>query len=408
MPRYGNDTFGATQPGDLAIDMRKHAFWLTLALVLLSPPSLLGQQQPAYPPSSSASDTPKIDFSGILFANFQYRTDPAAKDQNRFDLERAYLTARAAISERVGARVTIDVFQQTNPNNDGFYRGWVVRAKYAFLQYDAVKAESPDDWSALARFGMLHTVMVEHLETFWPRWLGNAAEERFGYFSSADMGGAAQLALPNKLGELYTTITNGPGYTSRETDRFKDYAARLSLTPLSKSESAMLKTLTLTAWGYKGALASRFVSGGPGQIGPVGSGLRRDRWGGFAGLRDPRLTAVVSYSNRIDESELGNNTLASPRLVVEATGKLFSTFALVRPLQLVDDNYKTPLRLVGRYDRFRPDDSADGRTRFIVAGVIWDLARTTSVSVDYQEQTASNPTLAPTTKTWFMHIVAGF
>ncbi|HJU90889.1 MAG TPA: hypothetical protein VJ672_15980, partial [Gemmatimonadaceae bacterium] len=64
--------------------------------------------------------------------------------------------------------------------------------------------------------------------------------------------------------------------------------------------------------------------------------------------------------------------------------------------------------LVGRYDRFRPDDSADGRTRFIVAGVIWDLARTTSVSVDYQEQTASNPALAPTTKTWFMHIVAGF
>jgi hypothetical protein len=389
--------------------MRHPAPSLTLSLVALLPLAL-GAQQPTYPPSATkdSSDTPKVELSGLLFANFQYRTDESARDQNRFDVERAYLTARAVIAERVSARVTIDVFQQQNPNNDGFYRGWVIRAKYAYLQYDAMKAESPADWGALARFGMLHTVMIEHLETFWPRWLGNAAEERFGYFASADLGAAGAVSLPNKFGELYTTVTNGPGYTSRETDRFKDVAARLTLTPLANSDSPLLRTATLSAWGYKGALASRFVSGGAGQVGSVGSGLRRDRWGAFAGLRDPRLTAVVSYSSRIDESELGDNTPISPRVVRETTGRLFSTFALVRPLAIADAGSRTPLRFVARYDRFRPDDSADGRTRFIIAGAIWDLARTTSLAVDYQEQTTSNPTLAPTTKTWFLHVVAGF
>jgi hypothetical protein len=389
--------------------MRQPASWLTLALVALLPLSL-GAQQPSYPPAAGkdSSETPRIEFSGLLFANFQYRTVASARDQNRFDVERAYLTARAAIAERVSARVTIDVFQQQNPNNDGFYRGWVIRAKYAYLQYDAMKAESPAEWSALARFGMLHTVMIEHLETFWPRWLGNASEERFGYFASADLGAAGSISLPDKLGEVYATVTNGPGYTSRETDRFKDFAARLTLTPLANSGSPILRTATLTAWGYRGALASRFVSGGAGQVGSVGSGLKRDRWGAFAGLRDPRLTAVVGYSRRIDESELGDNTPISPRVVVETTGRLFSTFAVVRPLALAESGSKTPLRLVARYDRFRPDDSANGRTRFIVAGVIWDLARTTSLAVDYQEQTTTNAALAPTTKTWFLHLVAGF
>jgi hypothetical protein len=379
----------------------RHSVWLSAAAVVALPLCL-----PAQP--SSTPSYPRLDFSGLLFANFQYRTDPSARDQNRFDVERAYLTVRASISERVYARLTTDVFQQQNPNNDGFYRGWVVRAKYAYLQYDAVKPEKPEQWSALARIGMLHTVMIEHEETFWPRWMGNVAEERFGYFASADLGLAGQLSFPRRLGEIYATVANGPGYTSRELDRFKDYSARLSLTPLSSNGSAILKTATLTAWGYKGALASRFVQGGAGQVGPVASSLRRDRWGVLGGVRDPRLTAAVAYSRRTDESELGNNTPLSPRLVVESTGRLLSAFALVRPFQLAHVEAGEPLRLIGRYDRFRPDEDTQGRTRFIVAGVIWDLARTVSVAADYQEQTSSGAATLPITKSWFFHIVAGF
>src|SRR3982750_2857078 len=90
-------------------------------------------------------------------------------------------------------------------------------------------------------------------------------------------GVATLWTLPNKLGEFYATVVNGPGYTSRETDRFKDYAARLSITPLSGSTNKVIKTFALTGWTYVGAVASSFAAGGAGQVGAVGSSLPRRR-----------------------------------------------------------------------------------------------------------------------------------
>ncbi|HEY3257655.1 MAG TPA: hypothetical protein VGJ64_02270, partial [Gemmatimonadaceae bacterium] len=188
----------------------------------------------AYPPPAprdSTRDTtrvkqvapaPPLDFSGILFANYQYRGDAGpAKAQNKFDVERVYLTFRLPAGERTSVRITTDLFQQTTAGNDSYYRGWVVRAKYAYLQYNYLNGRN---WKALARIGLLHTVFIDYDEQFWPRWISTTPTERAGYFSSADAGIATSVTLPRKMGELYATITNGPGYTSRETDRFKDYA----------------------------------------------------------------------------------------------------------------------------------------------------------------------------------------
>lgn len=63
---------------------------------------------------------------------------------------------------------------------------------------------------------MLQTVVIEHGESFWPRWLSRSAVEISGFFASADVGAAAQINLPSKRGELYATVTwlhlagNGP------------------------------------------------------------------------------------------------------------------------------------------------------------------------------------------------------
>ena len=237
---------------------------------------------PTVPPApAKVAPAPAFDFSGVLYANFQYRGDDGpAKSSNRFDLERAYLTFRVPAGERGSIRITADVFQQTATGSDAFYRGWVVRAKYAYLQYDFVKSPG---WSVLARGGLVHNVVIDHVEGFWPRWLSITPVERAGFFSSADAGVAGLVALPNKLGEIYTSVANGPGYTSREVDRFKDYSGRISLTPFG-GRSGFLKTFTLTGWTYRGALASRFVAGGAGQIGPVGSSLARNRSGVFMDL----------------------------------------------------------------------------------------------------------------------------
>jgi hypothetical protein len=229
---------------------------------------------PPPPPPAAAAPAPSpaaLNFSGVLFGNFQYRGDAGpSKASNKFDVERVYLTFRMPAGDRASVRVTTDVFQQATTPNDAYYRGWVVRLKYAYLQYDYLKRA---DWNAVARAGLVHTVFIDHEEGFWARWISLTPVDRAGYFSSADAGLVTLVTLPRKLGEVYATITNGPGYTSRETDRFKDYALRLSLTPLSSSEQSYLRSFTLTGWGYRGAVGSKFSSGGAGR-----SGADRANW----------------------------------------------------------------------------------------------------------------------------------
>ena len=359
---------------------------------------------PAPKPPEPAK-TPQLDFSGIMFANWNYRTDRAARAQNRFDVERAYLTFRMPAGDRASVRITADVFQNTAAPGDAFYRGWAFRAKYAYLQYEALRGGS--GLTATARLGMLQTVAIEHVESFWPRWISRTAIELNGFFQSADLGLATQLGLPNKMGEIYATVTNGPGYSSRETDRFKDAAVRLTLTPFAR-RSGLLQNVALSAWGYKGAIASRFVSGGAGQVGPVGEGLQRDRWGVFAGLRDRRLTLGAELARRIEEGELGNNTGASPRAVIDSTSTLVSAFALVRPLELLNPATRSPVAAVVRYDRARLNDDAGPAQRLIIAGLIVDITSRVSMAADYQQLRPRDGAPGVDTKTWFAHFVASF
>lgn len=387
---------------------------LAAAVLLLVPSLAEGQTGPASPADTASAPATKpaapapapLDFSGIMFAHYQYRGDAAAESANRFDVERAYLTFRLAAGKRTSVRITTDLFQQTTTGNDAYYRGWTVRAKYAYLQYNYV--DTPD-WRAYARIGLLQTVFIEHDEQFWPRWVSTSPTERAGYFSSADAGLSTSISLPRKTGEVYATITNGPGYTSRETDRFKDYAARLTLTPWAKDAANPLKSLALTAWGYKGATASRFVSGGTGQIGAVGEGLDRSRWGVHAGSVTPKLTFGVEYARRHEEGEGGSNTPASPRSAADSSGTLVSGYALVRPMMLARSDAKVhPLSLMGRFDRVVNNTDTDGHYNVVIAGLIWDLTSKVSLSLDYQEATPYSGSNFAGSKTYFAHLVARY
>ena len=378
-----------------------------LVTALLAHPAV-GASAQTPTPQPAASGQPaagQINFSGVLYTNFQYRTDPAARHFNKFDVERAYLTFRMPAGERASVRVTADVFQQTASPNDAYYRGWAVRLKYGYLQYDYLRR---GDAGALARIGMLHTVVIDHEEQFWPRWIAQTVLDRTGVFSSADLGAATQITLPGKIGEVYATITNGAGYTARETDRFKDYAVRLSITPLAGSGVTLLRTLALSPWVSRGATASRFAAGGPGQLGPVGDGLRKDRWGVFAGVRDPRFTAGVHFASRIEEGENGDNTISSPRVVTDSTGRVLSAYALLKPGAFADTAGTLPLGLVLRWDRVDVNRSVGSRYHFLVAGVTWDLNRRVSLALDYQEQLPDRGSSIAPLKTYFAHFVAAF
>jgi hypothetical protein len=382
------------------------------SLIALAAPLIVAAQQPAdttkpappTPPPPATVSIP-VDFSGVLYANFQYRGDKgAAHSQNKFDLERAYLTFRMPAGDRASIRITADVFQQGTTPNDAYYKGWVIRAKYAYLQYDYLKSSS---WNAVARAGLIHNVVIDHMESFWPRWISQTAVERAGFFASSDAGVGTLVTLPNKFGEFYATVVNGPGYTSRETDRFKDYSARLSITPLSGASNKVIKTLALTGWTYVGAVASAFAAGGAGQIGPAGYSLPRTRSGAFLGVRDPRFSAGAEWDTRKDAKETGANTVALPAVEVDSTGRLISGFAAIKPFQLVSQS-TFPLGLIARWDRFKPNTGTPGFVNTIIGGLTFDLNKKSAFSLDYQEVTPHEGAIAAATKTYFLHLVANF
>jgi hypothetical protein len=383
---------------------------ITLATLVCFAPVLRAQSTaPADTAKPAAKAAIPIDFSGVVFGNFQYQTaQSATRNQNKFDVERAYLTFKMPAGDRASIRVTADLYQQTATGSDSYYKGWMVRAKYAYLQYDWLKAKKAGDWALTSRIGLVHTMLIDHEENFWPRWLSQTPVERAGYFSSADAGIAAIVTFPNKLGELYTAISNGSGYASRETDRFKDYQARITLTPLGNTGAAYLRTFAIDGWMYRGAIASKFVNGGTDQLGAVGGGLARNRYGVFAGIRDPRLVVGVDYAQRQDGADTGSNTAESPRGVADSTGRLIAGYVVAKPFKMLDSSSGIPLGVVLRYDQATPNTDASPNVNTFIGGLSWDLNSRSSFAVDYQEATPASGASVTPTKTFYIHWVANF
>ena len=398
--------------------MRTLRFPLVTVVALFAATPLAAQTAPAQPPAA----VPPISVSGLVFGsyNYQVHTTPAQlanQNDNGFIIDRAYLNFRALAGDRLSIRVTTDVYQTSETNAQNAY---TIRAKYAYLQYDPPKFSNGS--SMFARLGILQNVVIEHVESFWPRYLSQTAVERAGYFASADVGLAAGAALPNKMGELYATIMNGPGFTSRERDRFKDYAIRLSLTPLAnRTDLPLLQNFTLTGWGYKGATASTFVNGGAGQVGPVGASLERSRAGAFVGIKDPRLVLGGELAVRRDGGDAGANTATSARVGTTTTGRVLSGLTQVRPFAFTNGTGKSPFGLVARYDRVSPSTKTTGIAvppstsnsyHTLIGGAFYDLNQRAQFALDYQESLATNNGLSTSppvqSKGYFLHFMVNF
>ncbi|MGH7663880.1 MAG: hypothetical protein ACRENI_06240 [Gemmatimonadaceae bacterium] len=384
-------------PRNRRIDVTFLGALIWLAAVPLS--TLVAQQ-------ADTVSFPTHDLSGVLYTHFRYGGGRDSRSANRFDVERAYFTLRARLSERLALRLTTDVFQQDDDDRDDYYSGWTIRAKYAYLQYDLL-ARSPNRnaFAADVRLGMLNTVIIGHEDDYWPRWIAKTPLDRLGFFASADLG-LASTARFGRVAEAYATVTNGTGYTSREKDRFKDVGLRLTLTPFAASDG-WLGTLSVTPWGYKGARASDF-SEGDGTIEPVAGALRRDRYGVFAGIDAARITAGAEIAHSVDVVEIADPLVDIRPVNDEDTGRLLWAFAHVRPFARANGT-PVPLGVLLRYDRFQPDVDRDEYSNFIVAGLTWEIGSNLSLSLDYQEESGSAVASgAPDTRTWYLHAAASF
>lgn len=384
--------------------MRRVVPLATFLSLAVSSPTLA--QTPTTPPTPI---TPQLDFSGIVFGNFQWRTDSAAKATtggkpfDKFDIGRAYLTFRMPAGKHGSIRITTDIFQQS-PST--YYSGWVVRLKYGWYQHELSKnLFGVQDLNALVRIGMLNTVVIDHFEGFWPRFLAVTADEQYNFYLSADVGAAGLVTLPKKRGNVYLTLTNGPGYTSGEIDRFKDVAGTVQFTPFA-NDSGFFRTLAITPYVYKGWLASAYVN-------PpfnVSSGIKHDRRGIFLGIRDRRLQGGLEFGQRLEQVE---TPPPGPRVVTPRTSNLGTGFAFIRPFEIANPYKKSPFGIFTRLDRFdlnidAPASPSAPIQRLGIFGLFWgDLTSGRTITIDYQEMKQVAPTTFPT-KTLFMHWVAYF
>jgi hypothetical protein len=363
---------------------------LQITALLATPAAGEAQEAPRQP------SPPPIAISGILVGSYQYLVGGPSRDFNQFTLDRAYLNVRAPAGDRMSIRLTTDVYR-TTPDD----QGWAIRAKYAYLQYELPRHRA---FSANVRAGILQNVVIEHTDRIWFRPLSQSAIERHGAFASADAGIAKEMQLGDRLGEAYFTIVNGPGFGRREADRFKDFAGRLTLTPLGRRTDNPLSGLQLTGWTYRGAFASRFAAGGPDQVAPVTAALPRNRSGVQTAIRHPRITALVEHAWLETGSEGGANTAASPRTYSEIDGTISSAFVIARtPVRM---GGRTPLGIVTRYDRVVPDRDRDDRYHFLISGLLYDLTTRATLSVNYQEQLPDRgllPSGVANFRAWFLH-----
>ena len=104
---------------------------------------------------------------------------------------------------------------------------------------------------------------------------------------------------------------------------------------------------------------------GPGTNGAITDCMSRNRFGVFAAIKDSticdfrnggrcRLTAGLQYAQRHDESDNGGNTLTSPRVDHDSTGRLLDGFLFIRPVEVFDPSQHSPFSLVVRFDHFTP------------------------------------------------------
>jgi hypothetical protein len=358
-------------------------------------------------PAPATTSIP-IDFSGILFLNYQSggtKTERRVSQQNRFDVDRIYLTFRMPAGENTSIRVTTDVYQQRDSTRDQYYRGWAIRAKYAWGQYDYIRGTGPA-LRAVARLGLITTPVVDYEESFWIRGLSQVALDQNGYMSSADVGASTLVTLPNRWGEAYVGVWNGSAFTSRETDRFKDYGGRVTFTPIQGWQSAA-RTISITPWAYHGFRGSDFVRG-RGSVRPVTDGLQKDRFGVLLAARDPRFVFGTELAMRMDQAETVADTITTTVPTrTDVTGRLLSSYVVLKPLALLGAG-PSSWNVVFRYDHIKPNVDTPANHDFIIAGIGYDLSRRASLWLDYQNQDPKDGSTAADVKTLFVQAIVSF
>lgn len=326
-----------------------------------------------------------VQVGGQAFLYYTYTTKGIdGNDFNKFDFERMYINVKADVFSEGKFVYTSDVFR--NAATGSYYSGLAMRVKYAYFDYAPVKNLS-------LKIGMIPTSWIGFVDSYWKyRALASTPADRYGYFASSDLGFSASYALPNKIGEISGYIFNGGGYAAAETNRFKDFSARLNLAPFQ--DNAVLKGLTVAGFYYKGS-----------NLSSTATSADKNRYGAFIGYSYNILSVNGEYIAKEDAS-LTNNDSLSKGNVVAFFGEIKAPF----------ESLKNKLSLVWRYDIIEPNiDKGGDMYRLGIIGAAYKLNDRVTFVLDHQFQNAETSSFKradgvkiDADKKWFLHTIVNF
>jgi hypothetical protein len=193
------------------------------------------------------------------------------------------------------------------------------------------------------------------------------------------------------MGDISGFMLNGSGYTSAETNRFKDFALRVSVSPFV--DDPLLQPLTIAGYAYKGSNA-----------GKTGLALQRDRFGALISYAYNIASIGVEYDVRKDAPSNPDTTLS---------GNGLSIFGEIKaPVE----ELRSKLSLVWRFDVYEPNvDKGADMQRYNILGLAYKPHERLTFVLNKQWTKAESAVLVRTdnTKTtydgrWFLNAIVNF
>ena len=317
--------------------------------------------------AADAPEAPTVEVNGLVFAHWGLDLSDGAEAYNEFALDRAYLGAKAKITKKIGARITLDADHmkavETDTGEFTYDTKYRVFVKYAYVEF---KDLAP---GLKLRAGVIDTPYQPVQDNFWGHryvHMGLADQEKMLY--TADLGVALTGEHGKGLFSWSAGAYNGEGYSKLELDAGKSFQARVTVDPLARGGK---QELPITGF----VNVSTHPDADP-TITYVGA----------LGFKMPFFWFLGEYIG-VSEGDAGKQGIS-----VSALPGL--------------PKYG---RLVLRYDHYDPDTTtdADGYDK-IIGGVSHDFADKVSVAATYERQMFEADDGAAPAHGVFLHMQAGF
>lgn len=321
---------------------------------------------------SNAEKSSDVKTSGIIFLRYDYDyigTDKG-KGFNKIDIERTYLTFESSIAGNAKVKVVTDIYQNAKSlivkdiyGNDvkisSYYDGWSVRLKNAYVDINPLHLIT-------IRAGMLGSPWISVAEKAWCyRFVKKTFSDAEKLFDTADLGAGLIFKLPKDYGEAMLAVLNGTGYTSPESDKFKDINPRITLVPLPNNK--ILKGLSLSGYYYLGKRSDNEKI------------LNRNRVGALLSFTN----SLVNIGGEFDASN--NQKLNKSKNIEDENGMGFSIYGELKFAELAPTKLKN-LGLIVRFDSWDPNtDIENDAHNTLIAGLIYTLTKNVRSAINLQQ-----------------------